>query len=313
MRLVASFSFGETSAYMVWRILNDPAIRSLYDEIVVVVANTSRERDEALEFGNRCDAHFGFKSAWLESVTYEPGKASGHQVVSYQTAARDGSVFERMIQKYGIPNPQYIHCTRELKLNPIRSYVEEGLGWERGTYQTAVGIRADEIDRMSMAAMEGGVIYPLVRLGIKKPDINAWWAKQPFRLRLKGYEGNCRGCFKKSWRNLFTLVEDSPEDFDWTRQMEERHGFVGGEFAKEPGPGQEPLAKDYRRKFFRGNNSTDQLFELYGQVKGRFQRAEDDAIIMPQPNLFPVDLDVGGGCGESCEPWADLDDLGEAA
>lgn len=312
-RLVISFSFGETSAYMTWRILNDHALRSQFGEVVVVVANTSREREESLQFGNRCDAYFGFNSAWVESVTYEAGRASGHRLVSYRTAARDGSVFERMIEKYGIPNAKFIHCTRELKLNPIRSYVEEGLGWERGTYQTAVGIRADEIDRMSETAMASGVIYPLVKLGIKKPHINEWWANQPFRLELKGYEGNCRGCFKKSWRKLFTLAEESPADFDWTREMEAKHGLVGGEFHKEPTVGQAPLPPGYRRNFFRGNNSTDQLFALYEEVKGTFQRAEDDAAILPEPNLFPIDLDVGGGCGESCEPWADLENWGEAA
>ena len=312
--LVISFSFGETSAYMAWRLLNDPALRSQFGEVVVVVANTTREREEALRFGHRCDQEFGFDLVWLEAVTHH-GEIKGctHKITSFMEARRDGSVFEDMIRKYGIPNYQYIHCTRELKLNPIRSYIETELGWARGTYQTAVGIRADEIDRMSETAMANGVIYPLVKLGVTKPHINEWWMRQPFRLDLKGYQGNCKGCFKKSWRKLFTLYGEDSREFAWNAEMEDRHGLVGGEFTKRPGEGQEPLASDYRRVFYRENRSVTDLANLYEQVKDTFIPAEDDAAILPQPNLFPVDLDVPGACGESCEVWSDLENWDEAA
>jgi hypothetical protein len=278
-RLVNSFSFGETSAYMTYRNLCDPATYRRYDDVITIVANTTRERAEALEFGRRCDTELGFNSVWVEAVAY-PGeaKASGHRVVTHETARTDGSAFEDMIRKYGIPNYQYIHCTRELKLNAIRSYVENELGWARGTYDTAVGIRADEIDRMSETAMANGVIYPLARLGVTKPHINEWWAKQPFRLNLKGYQGNCRGCFKKSWRKIFTLIQEDASEFDWNRDMEAKYGLVGGEFSKEPGPGQEPLAADYRRVFYRENRSTNDVLALYEQVKGQFVPAEDDSL-----------------------------------
>jgi hypothetical protein len=313
-RLVISFSFGETSAYMTWRLLNDPDLRSKFSDVVVVVANTSREREESLRFGHQCDQYFGFNTVWLEAVTHhEEARGCTHRVVSFATAVRDGSVFEDMIRKYGIPNPQYIHCTRELKLNPIRSYVENELGWERGSYHTAVGIRADEIDRMSIVAMDNGVLYPLVKIGVTKPHINEWWMGRPFRLRLKGYQGNCRGCFKKSWRKLLTLVSEDPSEFDWNRQMEAKYGHVGGEFNKEPGVGQEPLPEGYRRVFFRENRSADDVLALYEETKGQFVPAEDDALELPQPSLFPVDLDVPGACGESCEVWSDSDNWDEAA
>lgn len=305
-RLAASFSLGETSAYMTARLLGDPEFREQFSEIKVVTANTSREDEKALAFGNRCDLHFGFDMVWLEAVVHH-GEAKGctHRVVTYETAARDGSVFEEVIKKYGIPNQQYPHCTRELKLNPIRSYLENELGWERGSYLTAVGIRADEIDRMSEAAMATGVIYPLVKLGVTKPHINEWFAKQPFRIDLEGFEDNCHGCQKKSLRKLLTLAQRDPSQFDWNRRIEAEYGYVGGEFNKEPGPGQTPLAADYRRVFYRDNRSTDDLFALYDQVKDTFVPATNDRLEIPQPNLFPIDLDIPGGCGESCEIWTD--------
>jgi hypothetical protein len=314
-RLVNSFSLGETSAYMTYRNLCDPATYRRYDDVITIMANTTRERPEALEFGRRCDIELGFNSVWVEAVTYpDEAKACGHRVVTHDTARTDGSAFEDMIRKYGIPNYQYIHCTRELKLNAIRSYIENELGWERGTYHTAVGIRADEIDRMSATARANGVIYPLVRLGITKPHINEWWSRQPFRLTLKGYQGNCRGCFKKSWRKIFTLIQEDAGEYDWNRRMEAEYGLVGGEFSKEPGPGQEPLREGYRRVFYRENRSTDDVFAIYDQVKGQFVPAEDDALELPQPSLFPVDLDIPNACGdESCDVWADLDDWDEAA
>jgi hypothetical protein len=314
-RLVNSFSFGETSAYMTYRNLCDRSTYLQYDDVVTVAANTTRERPEALEFGRRCDVELGFNSVWVEAITHHgEARACGHRVVTHETARSDGSAFEDVIRKYGIPNYQYIHCTRELKLNAIRSYVENELGWERGSYHTAVGIRADEIDRMSHTAMESGVIYPLVKLGVTKPHINEWWSKQPFRLNLRGYQGNCRGCFKKSWRKIFTLIQENASEYDWNREMEAKYGLVGGEFNKEPGPGQVPLPEGYRRVFYRENRSTDDVMALYEQVKGKFVPAEDDSLELPQPSLFPVDLDIPNACGdESCEPWADFDNWGEAA
>lgn len=314
-RLVNSFSLGETSAYMTYRNLCDPATYLRYDDVVTIIANTTRERPEAIEFGRRCDTELGFNSVWVEAVVHHDEKRPcSHRVVTPDTARMDGSAFEEVIRKYGIPNPQFIHCTRELKLNAIRSYIETELGWERGTYHTAVGIRADEIDRMSAAAQANGVIYPLVKLGITKPHINEWWSRQPFRLNLKGYQGNCRGCFKKSWRKIFTLIQEDATEYDWNRRMEAEYGLIGSEFTAQPRPGQTPISADYRRVFYRGNRSVGDVLALYDQVRGQFVPAEDDALELPQPSLFPVEMDIPNACGdESCEPWADFDNWDEAA
>lgn len=304
-RLLISFSAGETSAYMTWRILNFE--RHNWDEIVVVLANTGEEREESLIFADACDRHFGFNTVWLEGVQF-PGerKAPGFRVVTFETADRTGRVFEEAIQKYGIPNAKFKHCTRVLKLQPIHAYAQS-LGWEKGSYYTAIGIRADELDRMSIHAAENKLIYPLIRLGIKKPHINRWWSQQPFRLNLKGYQNNCKWCWKKSWRKHFTLISERPEIYDFPRRMEALYGGVGPEHSEMP--------EGYRRVFFRGSRSTDDVFALYEGVKDTFVPAEDDAAALPEPTLFDIDLDTPGGCGESCEVWSDDDiaDLEEAA
>lgn len=304
-RLLISFSGGETSAYMTWALLN----QRTHDDVVVVFANTGQERDETLEFVRRCDAHFGFGTVWIEGVQY-PGerKSAGFRIVNFDTADREGRTFEEYVAKYGIPNANYPGCTRDLKLNPIWAYVAS-IGWARGTYDTAVGIRADEIDRISVNAPANRIIYPLVKRGIKKPHINEWFGRQPFRLHdgtVKGYHTNCKWCWKKSFRKHLTLIGESPEIYDFPRRMEQLYPRVGPEFAKPE------TAADHRRRFFRGGRSTDDLFRMYEERGEGFVPAEDDSQTLPsQFGLFDPDLDAPGGCGESCEVFSD--ELDEAA
>lgn len=297
-RLLLSFSGGETSAYMVvWCILN---LSNEYDEILIVFANTGQENEQTLAFVDLCDrllfAPLGHRVIWLEAVQFHgQRKSAGFKIVDFKTASRNGEPFEDAIKKYGIPNTKRPSCTRDLKLAPIQNYADS-LGWKRGKYKTAVGIRADEIDRMALNAKESGIIYPLVSPHPRtKPQINSWWEKQPFRLQLKGYQGNCKWCWKKSFRKHFTLISEDPSQYDFPRRMEEKYGLVGAEFRKPQAPG-------YRRRFFRGEKSVEDLFAMYEARGGDFTPAEDDSVI------FDPDLDVGGGCGESCEVFADETD-----
>lgn len=307
-RLLISFSGGETSAEMAVRLLEQS---HFYDEIAIVFANTSRENHETLVFVDKCDRllfqPLGHRVAWIEAVQHHgKRKGAGFRLTSFAEACEDGSVFEEMIRKYGIPNQKYLHCTRELKLNPILNYALS-LGWEKGGYDTAIGIRADEIDRMSSQAAKNRIIYPLVKAGVRKVDVNKAWRDRPFRLNGKGYQFNCEFCHKKSFRKLFTQIAERPQIFDFSRRMETLYGEVGGEFSKAAGEGQEPLGEGYRRVFYRGNMSTDSLFAMYEQQKESFIPAEDDSQKYPDPDLFDDFLDTPGGCGETCEVWADAD------
>ncbi|GAB2494203.1 phosphoadenosine phosphosulfate reductase domain-containing protein [Arenimonas alkanexedens] len=285
-RLFISFSGGETSAFMAqWLIANR---LDRYDEVVVVFANTGQENEATLEFADRCDRHFGLGLIWVEGVMHEgQRKGASAKVVSFATASRDGLPFEQMIQKYGIPNQKYPHCTRELKLNPMTNYLRV-IGWEVGSYDTAVGIRADEIDRMSVKAKANRIIYPLIAdAPMTKPQINEWWSKQPFRLGLAGYQGNCRWCWKKSARKHMTLMIEDPCQFNFPERMEGMYAQIG-------------VASGQPRTFFRGNRSTKDLRTEAASLPAGFVPAENDA-------AFDPSLDVGGACGESCEVHADED------
>lgn len=287
--LLISFSGGETSALMTKLCLGP--WRNKWDQVVVLFANTGQENEQTLEFVRRCDEGFGFGTVWLEAVVNpEMRSAAGHRVVTFETASRDGRPFEDHIKKYGIPNAASPHCTRELKLRPIRSYMES-IGWK--DYETAIGIRADEVERRSPKQAQSRIVYPLIDFEpMSKPMVNAFWVKQPFRLELTGYQGNCRWCWKKSMRKLMTIMDETPEAFDFPERMEALYGEVGPEFKKE-------FREGYRRVFFRGGLSTKALRSLYEQNKHALDRADDDAIVMPERGLFDFDSDAG--CVESCE------------
>lgn len=154
--LVISFSGGKTSAFMSAMLFDLFAHR----EKVVVFANTGLEHEKTLQFVHDCDRAWGLNVVWVEAeVNDEHGVATTHRIVDFDTASRNGEPFERMIEKYGIPNVSYPHCTRELKQRPIHSYVKS-LGWAE--YETAIGIRSDEIHRINRKEAEkNDWIYPL--------------------------------------------------------------------------------------------------------------------------------------------------------
>ncbi len=238
----------------------------------IVFANTGQEDNRTLEFVNRCAVEWGLDIVWVELVVQPKGKGSTHKIVTFETATRDTSLFERMIEKYGIPNKNYPHCTRELKLNPINSYVRS-IGWEKGSYRTAIGIRADEMDRVNPNFVEQGLCYPLCDARIKKADVFAFWDKQPFDLEVPEHRGNCVWCWKKSLRKHLTLAKETPQVFKFAMQMEEKHGLSGG------GEG--------RRVFFRDKRTAKDIIEL----------ARD-----PFETFIDIrELDQNGGCEESCE------------
>jgi 3'-phosphoadenosine 5'-phosphosulfate sulfotransferase (PAPS reductase)/FAD synthetase len=93
-------------------------------QIIFGFANTGKEREETLVFVDRCDREWGLNLVWVEAlVNHDQRKSSGHKIVSFETAARNGEPFEEVIKKYGIPNKPFPHCTRELKRNALQSYL----------------------------------------------------------------------------------------------------------------------------------------------------------------------------------------------
>lgn len=267
--------------------------RDRWDEIVVGFANTGEENEETLWFVSQCDKAFDLNVVWLEAVTHPGRESCTHSVVDFKTASRKGEPFEAVIAKYGLPGPGRLHCTRELKLNTMLSYLDS-IGWAAGTYDRAIGIRADEIGRCSDSAAKARIVYPLAHwLPVTKPHVNEFWMKQPFRLLLTGYQGNCKWCWKKSLRKHMTLLSETPEKYDFPERMDAMYGTVGFEF-------DEGKAEYAQRTMFRGNLSTKALRAAYELNKDSLEKAEDDSIELPDGGWFQLDLEEGG-CVEACE------------
>jgi len=293
-KLLISFSGGETSAYMTQWLLKD---FKGWKDIIVVFANTGEENEQTLEFVNKCDKEFGWNVIWVEAVINPlPNKGTRHKIVTFETASRNGEPFEAMIAKYGIPNIMFKHCSRELKAQSIKSYVRS-IGWKKGDYKTAIGIRSDEIDRISEHAKKEMLWYPLINAEITKPFVNRFWRDMPFRLELKGYEGNCKVCWKKSLRKHLTIAKESPEKFAKFKEWEEKYG----NFIPASHKGENDVELPIR--FFRNKLSVDDIIEM---SKTNFAPASDDAINFKefiQYKIFNIPLDISNGCEESCEAF----------
>lgn len=288
--LLVSFSGGETSGYMTMWILNNWSDKY---NIEVVFANTGEENEATLEFVKKCDEYFGFNCTWVEAnVHHGERRGTTHTVVDFDSASRDGEPFEEVIKKYGIPNQAYPHCTRELKTAPIVSYVKNELGWD--DFYTAIGIRVDEFDRMSDTAEQKKYLYPLCTDNpTSKPQVNYFWDGMPFRLELKGYQGNCKVCWKKSFRKLATIYRENPDHYKNFKKWEEEY--------KRHTPRDRETDKDIR--FFRGSATVADIQKI--AQEGTFTPATDDSRNTNyQTSIFGHELDVNQGqCSESCEAF----------
>ena len=289
-KLGISFSGGETSGVMT-RLCVDKFSES--HDIAITFANTGQEHESTLKFVNDCDKHFGWNVVWIEAVVNpEKGKGIRHKVVTYETAARNGEPFEAYIEKYGMPDRNHNHCTSRLKEDVMYSYRRDVLGWHHSEYFTAIGIRADEMDRISTKRKEKRLVYPLADAGWTKEDVKAEIKSWPFQLELKGeHYGNCTWCWKKSFRKLMTLAKDSPEVFDFPTRMEAKHGWTNN-------------TGEHERVMFRGRRGAVDIIEMAKTEK--FEPYVDiESDLLFSCASYDVFLDTGSSCGESCEIGAD--------
>lgn len=216
--LVNSLSGGETSEYQ-RRILMSPLAKYIYTfkSIRNVFNNTGLEDPKTRIFLLRIQDLMKEEIVCLEAYPAKGRKGTGYKVVPLDKMDMNGEPMRRVIAKYGLPNKGYRHCTRESKITPFHAWCKDNLS---ENYVTAVGIRSDEIDRQSKNAVKNRIIYPLVRYEITKPIVNSYFEKQPFRLEIPSFLGNCQGCYKKSDKKLSQVYDHDKKIFDFWREME---------------------------------------------------------------------------------------------
>jgi len=223
--LFVSLSGGLTSAYMLHYILNNEVYKNC--NLLIVFANTGKEREETLNFVYEIGEKWNVKIHWIE---YNPLQKHGFKnwfkVVDFETASRNGEPFEKFIKKEGIPNVDNKGCSSRLKEYPMHNFAKQYFKGEK--YYTAIGIRFDESHRIKWEkAKEKRFIYPLAKdFPVSKEFVHKFWSLQPFTLKLKSYQGNCDCCWKKSDRKLYTLAKENSDSFKWWAKMEEENSDV---------------------------------------------------------------------------------------
>jgi 3'-phosphoadenosine 5'-phosphosulfate sulfotransferase (PAPS reductase)/FAD synthetase len=268
--ILVSFSGGRTSALMA-RLIQELPYYKEWNKLYVF-ANTGKEKEETLQFIDRCDKEWNLGVVWIESVINPvKGKGVTWKIVDLKTANRTGQPFEDVIKKHGLPSKLYRHCTRDLKEEPIHKYAKHIFD---GDYLTAIGIRADEKHRISSDPKK---VYPLNDLNVDEAFVRNWWDRQKFDLNIKDYEGNCDLCFLKSKRKKLTLVKENPNIVQWWNEME--YKYSGGN---------QPIFDVYR------DLSIDDLIQL---SKHPFQKAIDKHELRKQQiSMFDPDMDLDFDC-----------------
>jgi 3'-phosphoadenosine 5'-phosphosulfate sulfotransferase (PAPS reductase)/FAD synthetase len=221
-----SFSGGRTSAFMLWQVILSGG-GQLPCQAVVCFANTGKEDEATLRFIQDCSEHWNVPITWLEYQQLEPR----FKVVNFQSANRDGTPFEQIIEQRGgvLPNRVSRFCSSELKTRTMHRYLKHQ-GWTE--WNTLIGIRADEPRRVSKFRAnpkpEGKheeVWMPLAVEGVSAQEVGAFWRSQPFDLELpniqgKTMHGNCDLCYLKPATQVLSLIIEQPSRAIWWAAQE---------------------------------------------------------------------------------------------
>lgn len=279
--IICATSSGLTSVMMAIK------MKEWYPEcnVINVMANTSKEDIRSLDFMNECDKYFNLNLVWLEAVFKGKKQGTTYKITDFENLCKNGDLFEEGIKKYGIPSVANKWCNRELKLAPITKYANAVFG--KKNWSIAIGIRVDEIDRISEKYKTNNIFYPPFENGISQKERNKFWKDIPIKLKLKGYEGNCDVCFEKSKRKRMTIAVDNPEKLIWWDKMEEKYSLI----EIDGKPQYNSIIKNGGYFFGRENKSIKELIE---DAKKPFQKASDEYIY--EDDLFDLESD----CGQTC-------------
>ena len=226
---ILSISGGRTSGYMLHRILGAHG-GTLPEDVRPFFANTGKEMPETLDFVEEISQRWSVPITWVEYRGRATDGKKQHAIVDYKTASRNGEPFADLIadRKY-LPNPVARFCTAELKIRIMHRVVRE-FGWEE--WISCVGIRADEPRRIAKLAARARsdiknelAIAPLASAGVSVAEVGAFWAAQPFDLRLpnmngKTMHGNCDLCFLKGSKQVLALIREQPKRAIWWMEQE---------------------------------------------------------------------------------------------
>lgn len=231
---VISFSGGRTSGYMLWHILQAHG-GTLPDDVVPVFCNTGKEVEQTLEFVKACGEQWDVNIVWVEFDLAERTRDRWREV-TFETASRKGEPFEKLLSiRAMLPNVVARFCTADLKIKVMGAYAKSR-GWGND-FTNVLGLRADEPGRVSRMRSGRNTPWdntmPLAAAGVTKQDVQAFWSRQNFDLRLPNIggvtpAGNCDLCFLKSAVTIQGLIRSNPALADWWIEQEAKAKARGG-------------------------------------------------------------------------------------
>lgn len=230
---VVSFSFGQTSGYMLRKLMDEHGA-SFDQKFTVVFANTGKEHDATLDFGHEVETRWGVPIIWLEYCRKNDEHA--WRVVNYETAARrfdKRTPFDELLEWTScLPNVRRRGCSGQLKHRTAKRFLLAN-GMESWT--DYIGIRHDEAHRATeiraAAPKYISVQFPLIKWGVTKKMVNDFWDAQPFKLNIPNYQGNCDLCFLKARWKRISIMREEPAAANWwigwERKMKARMEAAG--------------------------------------------------------------------------------------
>lgn len=247
--IMVSFSGGRTSAYMCWWLIT--YMGHIYN-FHFVYANTGLEHEKTLEFVDKVDKHLNLNLTWVEAVISPIERiGTSYTIVNFETACRDNRLFKEMSAVYGLANKTWLHCTRELKIQPIKKFSDDYFGLNN--YRTAIGIRIDELGRIKK--LSPVKIYPLALItSTTKQEVLDFWKEQPFDLEIEEHYGNCVACHKKSDTKLKMIADENPHYFDPVIELEKNYSHIRTITEKENGIENRIIYRHHRTAYEVKNN-----------------------------------------------------------
>ena len=254
--------------------------------VLYAMANTSKEREESLNFMNEVNKYYGLNVNYIEAkFNKKRGKGVDFKIVDFKDLKRNGEIFEEGIKKFGIPCKINKWCNRDMKIVPLKKFADSIFGLDN--YSIAVGMRVDEIDRIGENYKTNNTFYPLFDNEIDTRYRNKFWKEQPIQITIPAFKGNCDMCFEKSNRKLMTILKEEPNIVNWWDEMIKKYSQI----PIDEKPAYNIYAENGGMNFFRSNNSIEDLVKLAEQP---FSRATDEYIY--ENDLFDLEDECGSGC-----------------
>lgn len=250
-----SFSGGRTSGYMLWRILQahggelPPGVHVCFANTGKEREETLRFVHEC---GSRWGVRIRWFERVPHSLTQPFDQRFSE--IGYNSASRSGEPFSDLVAKKGyLPNAVTRFCTSELKVRVMTHFMRSiGVGyWQnivglRADEPKRVAKVYGHVDDNGeplpdlLGVVQKGpakrrkrerwtTALPLALGGVTRRDVLTFWFGKPvvdlripradlpqgFDLGLEDHEGNCDGCFLKSYGKLCAIERARPGTMDW--------------------------------------------------------------------------------------------------